>query len=61
MGMLGAKKLLLTNAAGGINLDFHPGDLMLITDQISTFVPSPLRGANIEELGTPFSGYESGV
>lgn len=54
MGMLGAKKLLLTNAAGGINLDFHPGDLMLITDQISTFVPSPLRGANIEELGTRF-------
>ena len=54
MGMLGAKKILLTNAAGGINLDFQPGDLMLITDHISSFVPSPLRGANLEELGTRF-------
>lgn len=54
MGLLGAEKLLLTNAAGGINLDFHPGDLMLITDHISSFVPSPLRGANIDELGTRF-------
>ena len=54
MGMLGARTLLLTNAAGGINLDFEPGDLMMITDQISSFVPSPLRGTNIEELGTRF-------
>ncbi len=54
MGMLGAEKVILTNAAGGINPDFHPGTLMLITDHISMFVPSPLRGANIDELGTRF-------
>lgn len=54
MGMLGAKKILLTNAAGGCNSDFKPGDLMMITDHITTGVPSPLIGANIEELGTRF-------
>ena len=54
MGMLGAKKLLLTNAAGGVNTDFTPGDLMVITDHISAFVPSPLRGENPEELGPRF-------
>ena len=54
MGMMGAKKILLTNAAGGCNPDFKPGDLMMITDQISTFVPSPLIGKNIDELGTRF-------
>ena len=45
---------MLTNAAGGVNFDFHPGDLMLITDQITTAVPSPLIGPNIEELGVRF-------
>ena len=54
MGMLGAKKVILTNAAGGINPDFCPGTLMMIKDHISSFVPSPLRGANIDELGTRF-------
>ena len=54
MGLLGAKALLLTNAAGGVNFDFQPGDLMLITDHISTFVPSPLRGANLDTLGPRF-------
>ena len=54
MGMLGAKKVILTNAAGGVNQDFQPGDLMMITDHISTFVPSPLRGENLDELGTRF-------
>ena len=47
MGMLGAKKLILTNAAGGINYDYEPGDFMLITDHITTAVPSPLIGANL--------------
>ena len=42
MGLLGAKKLLLTNAAGGINENFHPGDFMMLTDHIATGVPSPL-------------------
>ena len=51
MAMLGAKKLILTNAAGGVNANFKAGDLMLITDHISSFVPSALIGKNIDELG----------
>ena len=54
MGMMGAKKLLLTNAAGGVNPSFKPGDFMLITDHITTAVPSSLIGPNIDELGTRF-------
>lgn len=54
MRMMGADTLFLTNAAGGINPSFHAGDFMLITDQISSLVPSPLIGANIEEFGTRF-------
>lgn len=54
MGMMGAKKILLTNAAGGCNETFNPGDLMMITDHITTAVPSPLIGQNLEELGTRF-------
>lgn len=54
MGMLGAKKILLTNAAGGVNPAYKPGDFMMITDHITTAVPSPLIGANIDELGTRF-------
>lgn len=55
MKLLGAEILFLTNAAGGVNFDFRPGDFMMITDQISTFVPSPLIGSNVEELGEWFS------
>lgn len=54
MYMLGARKLLLTNAAGGCNRSFRPGDLMVIRDHISSFVPSPLIGPNIDELGPRF-------
>lgn len=54
MGMMGAKKIVLTNAAGGINPEFSAGDFMIITDHITTGVPSPLIGPNIEELGTRF-------
>ena len=54
MGMMGAKKVLLTNAAGGVNPSFRPGDFMLITDHITTGVPSPLIGPNMDELGTRF-------
>ena len=54
MRMMGAELLILTNAAGGVNSDFEPGDLMVITDQITSFVPSPLIGANIDSLGTRF-------
>lgn len=54
MRLLGAQNLILTNAAGGINSDFIPGDLMMITDHISAFIPNPLIGKNIDELGTRF-------
>lgn len=54
MGLMGAKKLVLTNAAGGVNVTFRPGDFMMITDQIATGVPSPLLGENLNELGPRF-------
>jgi purine-nucleoside phosphorylase len=54
MKKMGAQILFLTNAAGGVNFDFKAGDFMLIRDQISTFVPSPLIGENAEELGVRF-------
>ncbi|MBO5657623.1 MAG: purine-nucleoside phosphorylase [Agathobacter sp.] len=54
MKLLGAKVLFLTNAAGGCQLGMKPGDLMLIKDHIASFIPSPLLGANIDELGTRF-------
>lgn len=52
--MLGVKVVILTNASGGINYNFNAGDLMLITDHISTFVPNPLIGKNIDEFGPRF-------
>ena len=54
MGLLWAKKLILTNAAGGINENFRPGDFMMLTDHIATGVPSPLIGPNLDELGPRF-------
>ena len=54
MKLMGAEVLMVTNASGGIRDTFHAGDLMLIRDQIASFVPSPLRGANLEALGTRF-------
>lgn len=54
MGMMGAKVLFLTNASGGLNYDFEAGDFMMITDHIMNFVPSPLIGPNIDELGVRF-------
>lgn len=52
--LLGAKNLILTNAAGGINKDLNPGDIMLIKDHISLFIDSPLIGENTEESGPRF-------
>lgn len=54
MKLMGAEILFLTNAAGGINPSFKAGDFMMITDHISSFVPSPLIGRNIDELGVRF-------
>ena len=52
--LLGAKILFLTNAAGGIQPGMKAGEFMLITDHISSFVPSPLRGESIDQLGVRF-------
>ena len=54
IGMLGAEKLMLTNAVGAINESFSAGDFMLICDHILYGVPSPLIGPNIDEIGTRF-------
>lgn len=54
MKLMGIEVLFLTNAAGGVNESFNAGDLMLITDQIGSFVPSSLIGANIDRLGERF-------
>lgn len=53
MKMMGAKILLLTNAAGGVNKNFNAGDFMLISDHIN-MAPSPLIGENADELGVRF-------
>ena len=52
--LLGVETLILTNAAGGINLNFKKGDLMIITDQLSFFAESVLRGPNLDEFGERF-------
>ena len=54
MGLMGAKILFLTNAAGGVNKNFNAGDFMLMTDHIMCLFPNPLIGANIDELGPRF-------
>ncbi len=54
MRRLGVKRLLLTNAAGGINQAFNPGDLMVITDHINTASVNPLIGTLREGWGTRF-------
>jgi purine-nucleoside phosphorylase len=54
MKLLGISQVFLSNAAGGINPDFEVGDLMVIRDHINFFPESPLRGVNIDELGTRF-------
>lgn len=54
MKLMGAEVFFVTNAAGGANEVFNAGDFMMITDQISQFVPSPLAGPNPDEFGTRF-------
>ena len=51
---MGAEFLLITNAAGGLMPEYRAGDLMLLTDQISSFVPSPLIGPSADSLGVRF-------
>lgn len=52
--MMGTQNIILTNASGGINKTFDAGDIMLIRDHISVFMPNPLVGENINEFGTRF-------
>lgn len=54
LAALGVKTLLLTNAAGGVNLGFKPGDLMLISDHINYSGANPLIGPNLEKFGPRF-------
>jgi len=52
--LLGIRTLIVTNASGAIHPEFHAGDLVLLTDHINMMGVSPLRGANLEELGPRF-------
>lgn len=54
LAALGAEILFLTNASGGINENYHPGDLVAITDHINLSGRNPLVGPNIAELGPRF-------
>ena len=54
MKQFGARQLVVSNSAGGINDRFAPGDLMLITDHINLFATNPLIGLNDERLGPRF-------
>ena len=54
MGLMGAKVIFLTNAAGGVNADYNAGDFMIIRDHIMSFFPNPLIGENVDELGPRF-------
>lgn len=62
---LGLEYLFLTNASGGINTEFHPGDLVTITDHINLSGRNPLVGPNISELGPRFpdmgNAYDKGL
>lgn len=54
MHMLGADKAIFTCSCGAVNPYLHQGDIVIIRDHISFFVPSPLLGPNIEEFGVRF-------
>lgn len=54
MKLLGIKKMIVTNACGGINTNFKPGDLMIIDDFINSVSDNPLRGANDDRFGLRF-------
>ena len=53
MKLLGVKKLIVSNASGGVNPDYEVGDLMIVSDHIN-LIPNPLIGENIAELGPRF-------
>lgn len=54
LSAIGVEKLILTNAAGGVNKSFSPGDLMLISDHINYSFSNPLIGPNLDDFGPRF-------
>ena len=52
--LLGVKATILTNAAGAVNFEYRPGDVMIVSDHIKMTGASPLRGKNIDEFGPRF-------
>ena len=54
MKMMGVKTLIVTNACGGVNLSFAPGDLMVISDYLTLTGVNPLMGKNLDEFGPRF-------
>ena len=54
MGLVGVRTLVLTNAAGGVNLNFKPGTLMVIDDHINLMGTNPLVGPNDDRFGARF-------
>ena len=54
MKKIGVKTLIVTNAAGGVNMGYHPGDLMVIGDMFSLTAQNPLIGPNLDEFGPRF-------
>ncbi|MFP4661919.1 MAG: purine-nucleoside phosphorylase [Halanaerobiales bacterium] len=54
MKKLGVEKMIVSNAAGGVNRNFSPGDFMIISDHINLIGDNPLRGANMDDLGPRF-------
>lgn len=52
--LLGVRAVILTNAAGAVNTDYRPGDVMVIADHIKLNGDSPLRGPNVEAFGPRF-------
>jgi purine-nucleoside phosphorylase len=59
MGKIGIKSLIVTNAAGGVNIQFEPGDLMIIKDHINFAFQNPLVGKNEETIGPRFPDMSS--
>jgi len=63
--LMGSEILILTNAAGSLNVDFRPGNLMMLSDHINMTGTNPLIGANDERLGPRFpdmtEAYDSGL
>ncbi len=55
MKSLGAENLIVTNACGGMNKNYQPGDLMVIEDHLNMTNDNPLIGENLEAFGPPVS------